>query len=460
MNFLARLNLLIWIGFACIALAVGGCGGQRELVAAQPAWVTERPAIPGYYVGIASVTKTQHPFNAVEVAKQRALSDLAGEISVKIEASSVLNTLQENTRVSQRFEEDIRSSSEEDLEGYELVGVYEGTDEVWAHYRLHKATYDRIKAERKQAAVAVAAGFYEAGLQAEQQHDVGSALDRFVRGLAALEAYWGEVNLWQDAGGKQIAIDQACLISINRILNGLRIDAAEREVVLSFSSHYRGELTTQVRLNGGPVANLPLVARYSRGTLPHRKEVRTNADGIASVVLDGFDPGIQHAELRVNVDLDELMPELPGLAVQALIDGLEAPQLVVPISLLEPTVCITGREFAYGRPAMDRSLQRALSSALSERGVRVTEVESEADLIIELEANTAQGGQGQGFYTALLTASVKLLAEDGALVLHKTLDRVKGVQLNWEGASQAAYTKAGMEIRGSFLQEMLESLYQ
>ena len=74
--------------------------------------------------------------------------------------------------------------------------------------------------------------------------------------------------------------------------------------------------------------------------------------------------------------------------------------------------------------------------------------------------DTQQGGQGQGFHTALLNASVKLISEGGDLILHKSLDRVKGVQLNWEGASQAAYSKASMEIRGSFLQEMMESLYQ
>jgi hypothetical protein len=123
-------------------------------------------------------------------------------------------------------------------------------------------------------------------------------------------------------------------------------------------------------------------------------------------------------------------------------------------------VFVSGRESVYGQPARNRALQQALSSALSERGVRITESEGEADLIIELEADTQQGGQGQGFHTALLNASVKLMTVRGDLILQKSLDRVKGVQLNWEGASQAAYSKAGMEIRGSFLQEMMESLYQ
>ncbi len=459
MNRFLRWSFMVG-GVALLAAATWGCGGQRKLAAAAPPWVNERPAVPGYYLGIASATKSQHPFNAVEVAQQRALSALAGEISVKVEATSVLNTFQDNMRVTQRFEEDIRSSSEEDLEGHELVGVYESANEVWAYYRLHKATYDRIKAERKQAAVAVAAGFYEAGLQAEQQRDVASALDRFVRGLAALEMHWGEVNLWQDAGGKQIAVDQACLIGLNRILNGLRLDANERQVALGFGSHYRGEVAVQVLLEGGPVANLPLIGRYSRGTLPHRKVVRTNADGMAAIPLDGFDPGLRHTELRVHIDVDDLMPELPGLAVQALIEGLEAPELVVPVELIEPVVYVSGRESAFGRPSRDRLLQQALSSALSERGVRITDTEAEADLIIELEADTQQGGQGQGFHTALLNASVKLISEGGDLILHKSLDRVKGVQLNWEGASQAAYSKASMEIRGSFLQEMMESLYQ
>ena len=458
------MHLLRWrnglLGALFAALLFASCGSQRQLADSTPAWVTERPAMPGYYLGIASTSKAQHPFNAAEVAKSRALSALAGEISVKVEATSVLNTLQRDARVSQRFEEDIRSSSQEDLEGYELVGVHETDSEVWAYYRLNKATYDRIKAERKSAAVAVAAGFYEAGLAAEQSRDVGSALDRFVRGLSALERYWGEVNWWQNAAGERVAVDQACLIGINRVLNGLRLEASVSEVELGFGTHYRGEVVVQTLLEGGAVPNLPLIARYSRGTLPHRKVVRTNGDGMAAVVIDGFDPGVRRAELRVNIDVDALMPELPGLAVQALIDGLEAPELLVPIRLVEPTVFISGRESAFGGPTRDRALQQALSSALSERGVRITDSEAQADLIIELTSDTQQGGQGQGFHTALLNASIQLMDRNGDLVLHKTMDRVKGVQLSWDAASQAAYTKASMEIRGSFLQEMLESLYQ
>lgn len=454
------LRLVSWWAVAGALVLAVGCGGQRELASSVPTWVTERPAVPGYYLGIASTSKAQHPYNAVEVAKGRALSALAGEISVTVEATSVLNTLQRDARVSERFEEDIRSSSMEELEGHELVGIYESQDEVWAYFRLHKATYDRIKAERKSTAIAVAAGFFEAGLAAEQQRDVPSALDRFVRGLAALERYWGEVNLWQNAGGESIAVDQACLIGLNRVLNGLRLVPSVEEAELGFGTHYRGEVVVQALLDGGAVANLPLVGRYSRGTLPHRKEVRTNSDGMASVVLDGFDPGIRHAQLRVHVDVDDLMPDLPALAVQALIEGLDAPELVVPIRLIEPTVHVSGRESAFGAPLRERALQQALTSALSDRGIRISESEQHADLFIEVEADTQQGGQGQGFHTALLNASIRLVDRDGDLILQKTLNRVKGVQLNWEGASQAAYSKAGMEIRGSFLQEMMESLYQ
>jgi hypothetical protein len=268
------------------------------------------------------------------------------------------------------------------------------------------------------------------------------------------------VNLWQESGGETVAVDQACLIAINRVLNNLRLEPADPEVVLGFGTHYRGELVVQTLLEGGAVANLPLIARYSRGTLPHRKVVRTNGDGIAVVSIDGFDPGVRQSELRVNIDVDDLMPDLPGLAVQALIEGLEAPELVVPIRLIEPVIYVSGRESAFGSPIRDRALEQALSSALTERGVRVTDSEKQADLIIELESDTQQAGQGQGFHTALLNASIRLMDREGDLILHKTLDRVKGVQLNWEGASQAAYTKATMEIRGTFLQEMMESLYQ
>ena len=149
---------VVW---ACVfALAAAGCGAKKPAAVALPVWATARPSVPGYYIGIASASKEQHPFDAMDAAKKRALADLATEIRVRVESNSALQTSQHNDLVSQQFRQQISSTSAENLEGYELVGSHEDGREAWVYYRLSRSTWERILAERRAAAAEVAGGFY------------------------------------------------------------------------------------------------------------------------------------------------------------------------------------------------------------------------------------------------------------------------------------------------------------
>ena len=91
---------------------------------------------------------------------------------MKIESSSILHTTQFQGITGQSFEERIKSAATEDLEGYELVGRYENETEIWAYYRLNKATYQRILEERKAADLAIAGGHFESALSSHKQGNI------------------------------------------------------------------------------------------------------------------------------------------------------------------------------------------------------------------------------------------------------------------------------------------------
>jgi hypothetical protein len=418
---------VVW---ACVfALAAAGCGAKKPAAVALPVWVTARPSVPGYYIGIASASKEQHPFDAMDAAKKRALADLATEIRVRVESNSALQTSQHNDLVSQQFRQQISSTSAENLEGYELVGSHEDGREAWVYYRLSRSTWERILAERRAAAAEVAGGFYTSGLAARGSRDAVAAVDRCYRCLAALAPFAGETMLWRDAGGAEVALDRACLDAVTGLLAGVSLKPAATAVELVPAAGYRGSLDVQVFLDGAAAPNFPVVARYHRGTLPRRLELTTDANGVVAVPLDGFDPGTRAAELRVSVDLDRLLPRPGGGVDVPALRNLPAPEVTVPVRLTAPTVALT-------------------------EDVRT------ADLRITIEADTREAGSGSGFFTATLDASVVIRGADNAVLLQRNLERVKGVQLNFESASAEAYRKAGQELRGTFLDELLKSLYR
>ncbi len=450
-----------WMAVAVGALWLSGCVAQKPAPQPEPTWVKQRPMSPGYYIGVASASKQQYPFDALDMAQKRALSDLAGQISVRVEASSVLETAQRNDRVSEQFSQRIRSSSEEDLAGYELMGTFETKTDAWAYYRLSIVVYERIQQERKAAAMGVAAGFYQSAQEAVAARDLVTACDRYLRGLEALAPYWGEVNRYQPAGAAtSLVLDQACLQGITSVLGNLRLEPMDRELELNFGSKYRGVLVVQARYEGGAVPNFPLTYRYSRGTLPTRREARTNADGIAQLPVDGFEAGARHAQVVIGSPWNVLLPDAATRPSWELVKGIVTPEVTVPVRLIQPVICIQSQESQYGRPSSGKRLADALAAALTERGMVLTTQPAKADAVLSIEADTRQSGNGQGFYTALLDAAIVVRDSHGEPVLQRNLERIKGVQTNWDNAAEEAYRKAALEVRGAFLDELLQKLYQ
>lgn len=447
-----------WMLIFGAALGLLGCAGSNAWGEA-PEWIGSRPNVPGYYIGIASASKAQHGESARETAQQRALAELAGQIRVVIESSSILHTTQFQGIAGQNFSERISSTSTEDLEGYEQVGSYENGEEIWAYYRLSQATYERIRAERKNAALNIASGHWTSAQLARSQGLVTAALDGYLRGLESLEDYWGELNLWESAAGT-IALDRACIDGIAQVLGGLQLSTPEPDVELSFQDRYSGTVTCLAEFEGQTVGQIPVWYRYNRGTLPKTETKVTNRDGLCEILLNQFDSGIRSSQLRLEVRLSELIPRIQESRARAMIEQFPTPSLSVSISFTPPTVYFRTTEKAKGQVRNQSILKAAIAEGLSAQGVRWVEKEKDADLILTLDADSRDAGSGSGFFTALLNAQVVLKLRDGTPVLQQNLTDVKGVQLNWDAAHDEAYRKAQIEIQGSFLRKLIQALYQ
>lgn len=449
-----------WIFIGVWAMMATACSGPREIVAPAPNWVAERPEISGYYIGIASAPIALHGERTAEIAQRQALADLARQIRVQIESNSVLHTTQFQGIAGQNFSETIASSVAEDLEGYERVDTYESETEIWTYYRLNRATFERIRAERKTAAMMRAGGFFSSGISARKEGQVRQAMDRFVRSLEALKAYWGEFNPWTLSDGTETTLEQACLDGIGDLLGSIRIEGPDNPVQLHFQNRYTGDFSCVIMLDGAVAAQVPLSIRYSRGTLPRKLKLQTDDQGEVRCILEGFDPGLQQSEIQTVLDIAELIPDIADFPAEQLLGDLVEPQKTWRVELPPPTVAIQSQERQFGRNSRQHLLQDAMAEALNNQGIPWVEQTRDADLILSIESDTRQAGQGQGFFTAMLDASVILRTLDGTPILQQNLNGTKGVQLNWEAAGSKAYEKAQQELKGAFIRELLKALYQ
>ena len=439
---------------------INGCANNKHVVEI-PIWTTERPINSLYYIGVSAASKLENPYNALDVARENALNSIAREIRVNVSSSSVLSTLQVNKWVEESFASTITSTVAEELEGYVLVDTFEDENEVWVYYRLSKSEYARILQERKRVALGKAHGHYLDAQKLVRDGALPVAVERFLMGLDAMSKYLGEMNPYTGVDGVEFDLDRALLNGVSDGITNLKISSSTDVINLRLSDKYKGEINVEVRYEGRLIAGAPLTYKYSRGMIPTRGSTSTSGDGKALITVGDFDAGSTRSELEVSISVTALVKILKPLSpLKPLVEGLNAPPLLIPIRLESPKIYVVGTEKLFGIELREKTLIPSIKAALMANGVEVMDRKSPDALTLTVQANTTMSGQGRGFFTAYLNAVFELKNSSGDLIMHKSLDRVKGVQTNKTMAGQEAYRKARKEIENRFIESFIEALYK
>ena len=161
-----------------------------------------------HYIGIGSAVNTPIPGEALRIAKERAAADLIGEIAVRIESTSLLESEERNGRVQQDYNNTITSRSDERIAGFQVLGVYEGSEATststtgWTRNRYQ----GRAPAARRQAPSEVPSPEHEAGQSDLDAGRVPNALEHWGTGILALEEFWNDVNR-ADIEGENVSLE-------------------------------------------------------------------------------------------------------------------------------------------------------------------------------------------------------------------------------------------------------------
>jgi hypothetical protein len=439
---------------------INGCSNNKHVVEI-PVWTTERPINSSYYIGISAASKVENPYSAIDVARENALNSIAREIRVNVSSSSVLSTLQVNKWVEESFASTITSTVAEELEGYVLVDTFEDEDEVWVYYRLSKSEYARILQERKREALGKAYGHYLDAQKLVSDGELPVAVERFIMGLDAMRKYLGELNPYTGEDGVEFDLDRALLNGLSDGITNLKISSSTDAITLLLANKYKGEINVEVRYEGRLISGVPLTYKYSRGMIPARGSTSTSGDGKALITIGNFDAGSTRSELEISISVAALVKILQPLSpLKPLVEGLKAPPLLIPIRLESPKIYVVGSEKLFGIELAEKTLIPSIKAALMANGVEVMDRKSADALTLTVQANTTLSGQGRGFFTAYLNAVFELKNSSGDLVMHKSLDRVKGVQTDKTRAGQEAYRKATKEIETRFIESFIKALYK
>jgi hypothetical protein len=455
-----RLLLISILGFAA-------CKGRQAAVTPPPvvndapAWVRSRPVSDAYYIGIGMCPKSRPDFQ--ESAKKNALNDLASEISVRVEGNSLLSTLDTRKQFSESFNSSIRTTTNEQLEGFELVETWESAQEQWTYYRLSKAEHARIKAERKQAAVNSALDLFARAQVSLAAGDLRTTIDQDLRSLLAMKAYWGE-NDKALIGDREVPVVNEVYGHLQRTVSEVRLTALPERIKLDQPGHFRREVLLTARRGEGrdarDLAQLPLELSYPglNGRIAEKKS--TDSEGRMRTTVQRVQLDAQVRELLVSLDMDALVSrELEPAFTKPLIASLTVPQLHVAIDVAMPRVFVQANETNMGQPVGDAGAAMAIKEELTTKGFRFVDNMNEADLLMRVTGTTREGGEASGFHTAFLDLGINFRdRRSGETIYEGGRQGIKGIQLTYPKAGMEAYKKAAQELRGAIVTAMLEAL--
>jgi hypothetical protein len=429
--------------------------------AERPSWVRSRPVGDAFYIGIGRAVKSLPEPH--ETARKNALNELASEISVTIEGNSLLHSFERRNQFDETFTSTIKTRTNEQIEGFEQVDAWENDTEYWVYYRLSKGEHARLKAARKQRAIDTAKDLYQRSRTSLSGGDLRAAFDQCLRALIAMRDHWGE-NDQVDLDGRRVPLANELYNELQRLTSGIRFSILPERVELGYEQQFRREVLIGARYEGNGAAydlhQLPVSISWP-GVSGRVVELKnTDADGHVRTTVQQVSTAGSSPELLVRLDQDALVSrELDQSLVRPLVASLTIPEKRAPIDLRMPRVFMRSTETNLGQPYNDGGVALAIREELTRAGFRFVDRQNDADLIMELNASTRQGGDSNGFYTTFLDVNFSFRDRRTQEVVHEGgRQGVKGVQLDHVRAGIEAYKKAIQDVRKELVPSMMASI--
>ena len=447
------------------ALFISGCGAskraQQEQQNPKPEWIMGRPSSSIYYVGVGFSAKSANVSQYQKQAREAALSDLAGEISVSISAKSVLYTFEHKDKVHSDLSSTIRAKVQQDLEGYELVDTWEDKLGYWVYYRLSKSEYQRIKEAKKNSALSKATDLFTRGAEFSEQRNTKDALLFTFKSLDAVKDYLAE-PLEVQINGKEILLGNEAFSIANKALSDIRIVSSKNRISAKRGLGVaEGDLTFRVvSASGKPVQGIPVTGSYSERAIRNNRAT-SDANGYVSFAIPMVKSTKAQELFRVDVDVNALLSEATtDFLVRKVIFTIPVTSHTVTVDVVRPSVWIASHETNLGELSRSNTMETSLRKRIVSSGFVVATSRESADFILELQGNTVSKGQTSSFYQVALNLVVKLVKQNGTELYVKQISDINGSHLDWERAGQEAYNEAAKRLSSYIFTEIEEAMFK
>lgn len=366
-----------------VALTVAWLSAKAQ----RPDWVTSHPVSDTHYVGVGSALLSDP--DHVNLATQRALTDIAAQIATHVEATSFLHTIDNDGHSRELFEERVHQSMIRYIEGQKLDGSYSDGKTYYVKYILERKAYAWLLEKRRTTAINEGMAALRQGRAALASGSLVTAIQTISKGLDAVTP-WTFLDLSAKDGERTIDVAGELYRTYLDAFDGLSITLSEYNLNGEAFKPVASPVAACLSRAGVTVPGVKLSAAFVTGAGDISPAIATDDNGTAEFYIKNITSRDAVQEVRVTID-ESFRRSLPK-AYSALLPASTWPEAKVTIQLTQqaPTAYIhaTGEDLS--------ACARQVKQILANEHFTVIDDPDAARIFVELNTSLDLGGTVAG----------------------------------------------------------------
>ncbi len=420
----------------------------------KPKWLTKRPIDNEYYIGIGKANKKINS-EYIQTAKSNALADMISEISVKIASTSILNQVEDETGIKERYEATIQLLVKDDISDYEIVDSWEDKEEYWVYYKLSKSDYQRKKRERLERAKNLSKDFFEKAKEAEKNYDINNAIIYYIKAFEPIEKHLGEDLSTFTFEGKVI-LDNAIYQSIQNILSNIKIvpekDMFSIKTLSSKNEPILVKVKLKTELETQNIANVPIIFSFPGLNISQEEVVLSRSNGVAECTIAHMAPKGKNQIIKAEFNIDNYFAESDNGSIlkNIVLSNIIRPYNNINIEVKELFAYLESEETLWGNINTVQPITQFFKEELSVNFFSFTQNKEEADVLIKISADVIKGTKldNHNLHTAFLSCNISIKdVKTDLVIFNDGLSNIKGIKSgSFDSAGQDAIKKGQNKI--------------
>jgi hypothetical protein len=431
------------VKFSFIIICLTFILNNISLLGQNPKWVDNRPYDTSFYIGIGTSSKTNLDF--VQIAKKRALAEIASEISITVDATTSNLMFENNKILKKEYLSVIKTNTTAELEGYELVDEWEDENYYLVYYKLNKQYYKNLIKSKKLNAINKSLDFFEKANKYAFDHDIVNSIKYYFLSIKPIQDYFTEPIL-VDYKNRSFFLENEILNSLTKLLSNIYIKPEKKEYNYLFHHLRNEEIIVNVMYSkDSGIEGIPVLFDYSIESQNNVERHYTNDQGKTSFILPNMINYLKYYRIKITPDIKQFIDEnlTNQHLAKALFTYLKIPSTEIKISISPLKVYLDCNQTTN----QDQIFCQKITSTFSANGFKLVNSEDQADYYIKLSYNIMDGHELFGLLSIFLDVRISILDNNNNKVYSNSLTDITGQGVDRKNAILNAIKNSSDEIK-------------